>query len=79
MVSIKFRVFWDVAPCSHNEVDRRFRGAIALIMKAVRTSETSINFIVTTRLYIPEDPKLHTRRREKLNSHIMLLFIYGIG
>jgi hypothetical protein len=25
--SMKFRVFWDVAPCSHIEVDRRFRGA----------------------------------------------------
>jgi hypothetical protein len=23
----KFRAFWDVAPCSHVEVDRRFRGA----------------------------------------------------
>jgi hypothetical protein len=26
----KFRVFWDVAPCSHVEVDRRFRGAYCL-------------------------------------------------
>jgi hypothetical protein len=34
--------FWDVAPCSHFEVDRRFRGAMtALVMEAVR--------------YIPED------------------------
>jgi hypothetical protein len=23
--SIKFRIFWNVAPCSHVEVDRRFR------------------------------------------------------
>jgi hypothetical protein len=23
---IKFRVFWDIVPCSHVEVDRRFRG-----------------------------------------------------
>jgi hypothetical protein len=28
--SMKFRVFWDVAPCSHVEVDRRFRGAYCL-------------------------------------------------
>jgi hypothetical protein len=27
---MKFRVFWDVAPCSHVEVDRRFRGAYCL-------------------------------------------------
>jgi hypothetical protein len=55
--SMKFRVFWDV------EVDRRFKGAycpiIALMMEAVRTSETSVNFNVTTRRYIPEDSKLH--------------------
>jgi hypothetical protein len=44
--SVKFRVFWDVAPCSHIEVDRRFR---ALMMEAVRTSETSVNFNVATR------------------------------
>jgi hypothetical protein len=28
--SLKLRVFWDVAPCSHAEVDRRFRGAHCL-------------------------------------------------
>jgi hypothetical protein len=28
---------------------------IALMMEAVRTSETSVNFNVTTRLYITED------------------------
>jgi len=28
--SMKFRVFWDVAPCSHVEVDQRFRGAYCL-------------------------------------------------
>jgi hypothetical protein len=27
VVSTKFRVFWDVAPCSHIKVDRHFRGA----------------------------------------------------
>jgi hypothetical protein len=54
-------VFWDIAPCSHIEVHRRLRGANclhhqgdnALMMEAVRTSETSVNF-VTTRRYIPE-------------------------
>jgi hypothetical protein len=43
--SMKFRVFWDVAPCSHVDVNRRFRGSTL----------TSINFNVTTRRYIPED------------------------
>jgi hypothetical protein len=45
-----------------------FRVIIALMMEAVRTSETSVNFNVTTRRYIPEDSKLHTRRRENLKS-----------
>jgi hypothetical protein len=65
-------VFLDVAPCSHVEFDRCFRGAYylhhkALMMDAVRTSETSVKFNMTTRRYIPEDSKLHTRRRENLN------------
>jgi hypothetical protein len=47
--SMKFRVFWDVAPCSHVEV---------FSIEAVRTSETSVNFNVITWRYIPEDAKL---------------------
>jgi hypothetical protein len=43
-------------------------------MEAVRTSETSVNFNVTTRRYIPEDSKLHIRRRENLNSHSVYIF-----
>jgi hypothetical protein len=50
-------VFWDVA----------------LMMEAVHTSETSINLNVTTRCNIPEDSKLHTRRRENLKSHMHLI------
>jgi hypothetical protein len=42
---------------------------IALMMEAVRTSETLVHFNVTTRRYIPEDSKLHTRRRENLKCH----------
>jgi hypothetical protein len=36
---------------------------------AVRTSATSVHFTVTTRRYIPDDSKLHTRRRENMKSH----------
>jgi hypothetical protein len=39
------------------------------MMEAVSTSETSVNFYVTTRRNIPEDNHLHTRRRENLKSH----------
>jgi hypothetical protein len=66
---MKLRVFWDIAPCSHVEVDRRFRGAYclhhqwALMMETVHTSETSVNFNASTKRYIPEDSKLHMSRR----------------
>jgi hypothetical protein len=70
-------VFWDVAPCSLVEIDRRFRGvtasitkAIALMMEAASTSETSVNFYQTTRRNNPEDSHLHTHRRENLKSHM---------
>jgi hypothetical protein len=40
-------------------------------MEVVRTSETLVNFNVTTQRYSPEDSKLHPRRRENLKSHIL--------
>jgi hypothetical protein len=43
---------------------------LALMMEAVRTSETSVNFNVITWHYIPEDSKLHTCRRENLKCQI---------
>jgi hypothetical protein len=46
---------------------------IALMMEAVRTSEMSVNFNVTTQRYIPEESKLHTRRRESLKSYLVIL------
>jgi hypothetical protein len=50
---------------------------IALMMEAVRTSETSVNFIVTTRRYIPED-SIHAHRRENLKSSVGLLGLRGV-
>jgi hypothetical protein len=41
----------------------------ALLMEAIRTSETSIYSNENTRRYIPEGSNLHTRRRENLKSH----------
>jgi hypothetical protein len=40
---------------------------MALIIEAARTSETPVDNYFT-RQYIPEDPELHTRRRENLKS-----------
>jgi hypothetical protein len=44
--TMKMIAFWDIASFSLVEVDRRFRGA--LMMEAVRTSETSVYFNQTT-------------------------------
>jgi hypothetical protein len=41
----------------------------AMMVEVICTSETSVNFNVTTRRYIAEDSKLHTLRRENLKSH----------
>jgi hypothetical protein len=51
---------------------------IAVMMEVVRTSETSVNFNVTTRPYIPEHTKLYTRRRENLKSHMLSQNIYTL-
>jgi hypothetical protein len=49
--------------------------AIALMMEAARTSETSVDNYFT-RQYIPEDKsELHTRRRENLKSHIIVAYL----
>jgi hypothetical protein len=50
---MKLTAFWDIAPCSLIEVDQRFR-EIALMIDAVRTSETSVNFYETTWRNIPD-------------------------
>jgi hypothetical protein len=44
-----------------------------LMMEAARTSETSVDNYFAWQ-YIPEDKsELHTRRRENLKSHIVIL------
>jgi hypothetical protein len=70
MLVSKMAVFWVVAPCSLVEVYQRFIiRAIALMMKAARTSVTLVNFYQTIRLYNPEDSHLRTHRRENLKTY----------
>jgi hypothetical protein len=61
-----------MSSCTLVEVDRRFRGKYliirALMIEAVRTSETSVYFHDTTRRSIQEGCHLHNRRREKLKN-----------
>jgi hypothetical protein len=56
-------VFWDVSSIIR---------AIALMMVAASTSETSVNFYQTTRRSNPEDSHIHTRRRENLKYYLKL-------
>jgi hypothetical protein len=48
---------------------RKSEWLIALMMEAVKTSETLVNFYQTTRRYNPEDNHLRTHRRENLKSY----------
>jgi hypothetical protein len=68
-------------------VDRRFRDTyclhhqgdemIVFMMEAVRTSETSVHFNLTTRSYIPEDSKLQYSQCFAIigNSLIVVYFL----
>jgi hypothetical protein len=42
-------------------------------MKAVSTSETSVNFYQTRWRNIPEDSHLHTRRRKNLKTRLFVV------
>jgi hypothetical protein len=45
----------------------------ALMMEAACTPETLVNFYQTTQRYVPEDSRLHTRRRENLKSCTVII------
>jgi hypothetical protein len=60
---MKITFFWDAAQC---------RAIIALVMEAVSTFETSVNFCETTRRNNPEDSHLPTRHLENLKSHLLV-------
>jgi hypothetical protein len=74
---VKTTVICEVATGSLVEIDRRFIDAycvhyqVALMMEAVSTSETSVNFYDTLQRYIPQYSHLYTRRCEKLKSHLL--------
>jgi hypothetical protein len=63
---MKIRAFWHIALCSFVLVEQRFTrsycfhhqgddGGFALVMEAVRPSETSVYYNETALCYIPED------------------------
>jgi hypothetical protein len=63
-------VSWVVAPCTDvsGVLAVSINRTIALLMEAIDTSETSVNFYQTTRPNNPEDSHLHIRCRENLKS-----------
>jgi hypothetical protein len=48
-------------------------GWVDLMMEAVNTCETSTDFYQTTWRNIQEESHLHTRRRENLKSHSIMI------
>jgi hypothetical protein len=66
-----------VAPCDLIEVYQRLEvvasGMIALMIEAAGTCETAVNFYQTTRRSGPEHNHLHTRRRDSLRHHLLIL------
>jgi hypothetical protein len=71
---MKMTVFWDVAPCSLVEVYRRLRGAIALMMEAESTSETSVNFYDTTHVSV-----VWCSIKQRDNYFYVLSHMFAIG
>jgi hypothetical protein len=51
VASIKYRVVWDVAPCSYVEVDQRFRGASCLHNRP--DDGGSMHFSITSLFLLP--------------------------
>jgi hypothetical protein len=49
---------------------------IALTMEATSASETLVKFCQSTRRNNPEDSHLHTRRREKLKSYLVIFKLF---
>jgi hypothetical protein len=53
---LEFRVLWDVVKLKSTDVSEVLTASIiALMMEAIRTSETSVNFNLTAQRYISED------------------------
>jgi hypothetical protein len=55
-IVLNMTVFWDAGACNISQIDRRFRGAASIIRA------------LTTRLNIPKDSRIHTRRLGNLKS-----------
>jgi hypothetical protein len=59
--NMKFRVFWDVLPCSQIDVDLRFQVLTVVSMKfrvfwdVLPCSQIDVDLDLRTQQYIPED------------------------
>jgi len=83
VVSMKFRVFWDVAPCIHVEVDRRFRGVYCLHHQSDESPWWWRQYTPLKRRSMStwlhsttsQKTKCHTHCREDLKSQTSSLFM----
>jgi hypothetical protein len=82
--SMKFRFFWDVAPCSHVKIDRRFRGAYCggrrLNLKLVRVyNEQSNNRDATQNLLNKVTEAWNRKQTRWIGKHCSLVFVGTVG
>jgi hypothetical protein len=61
--------WYEVTNVSEVHITSVITAMIALMMEAVRTSETLVKSYQSTRRYNPEDSHLHGHRRENLKSY----------
>jgi hypothetical protein len=66
-MQISMSVFWDVAPCSVVDINRRFRGAYCSIIRAMSNIEGS-KFFWNVGQYLPDYTVHHPRRQP--HSHL---------
>jgi hypothetical protein len=71
---MKITIFWDTRLCNLLKEYQSFGGTyrfnpqLALTMKVICSSETSVGFQQTTWRYVPEDSTLHNHRYKNLKS-----------
>jgi hypothetical protein len=75
--SMKFRVFWDVALCSHVEVHRRFGGAYCVLIIHRPDGEGSKNLLSISLLL--RDFTARYPRRFKPSISIVVVYVYSLN
>jgi hypothetical protein len=92
LIGLNSSVFWDITSCNPFKVSRRFGVTCRYLegrricqarhqreagsKHSSASSETSIDFQLTIRRYIPKDRTLHNHRCENLKPHVICLVYF---